>query len=100
MGFLAGPVAACGELQKAARLLGYSEQQLEKLEFYPQMADETEKNRYAAGIRDRLGDKEFNRLAQEGRSMTAHEALSLAMGASGSVPEWPDRHGRSGWSEV
>lgn len=77
---LAGPVAALGYPEKAARLLGASEALLEKMGLGLQAGDRFEIERYVAAVREQLDDVTFEAAWAEGRAMTFEEAIAYAQG--------------------
>ena len=77
---LAGPVAALGNPQKAARLLGASEALLEKMGLGLQAGDRFEIERYVIAVKEQLDDATFEAAWAEGRAMSLEEAIAYAFG--------------------
>jgi hypothetical protein len=80
LAILAGPLAAQGYAQKAARLLGASEALLEQMGFGLQAADQSEIAQYAVATREQLSEAAFDAAWSEGRAMSLDEAVAYAMG--------------------
>jgi tetratricopeptide (TPR) repeat protein len=76
---LAGPVAALGNPQKAARLLGASDALLEKMGLGLQAGDRFEIERYVAAVKEQLDDATFEATWAEGRAMSFEEAVAYAL---------------------
>lgn len=77
---LAGPVAAGGSPEKAARLLGASEALLEKMGLVIQAADQFEIERYKAMVCEQLDEARFEKAMSEGRELSLEEAVVYALG--------------------
>jgi predicted ATPase len=76
---LAGPTAALGRPERAARLLGASHARFEALGTRHQPADQPELDLFEAAARNQLGDKAFQEAWQAGQTLTLQEAVSLAL---------------------
>jgi len=76
---LAGPIAALGLPERAARLLGASHARFEALGTRHQPADQSELDLFEAAARNQLGDKAFREAWQAGQALTLQEAVSLAL---------------------
>lgn len=76
---LAGPTAELGRPQRAARLLGAANAQMETLGSDHHPADQGEIRLFLDTIRDRLGEKEFQEAWREGQRMTIQEAVAYAL---------------------
>jgi len=77
LGCVVGSLLGEGRLVDAARILGFSETRLAKIDAYRQKADEMEINRYIAECRERLGTHKFNRAWQSGIQLTLEEAIEV-----------------------
>jgi predicted ATPase/DNA-binding CsgD family transcriptional regulator len=75
----AGSIAALGQLQRAARLLGASEAALERLGAFHQPTDKPEIDRIIAEVRAQLDDSTFQAARTEGRKMTLEDAVANAL---------------------
>jgi predicted ATPase/DNA-binding SARP family transcriptional activator len=80
LAMLAGPVAAQGKPEKAARLLGASEALLEKMGLVLQAGDKFEAERYEAAVRKQLDAAVFAAAWAKGRAMSLDEAVAYALG--------------------
>jgi predicted ATPase/DNA-binding CsgD family transcriptional regulator len=80
LAFVAGPFAALGQPERAARLLGASEALLESLGISYQPLDQKDIDGYIACAREQLDEKTFARVWQEGRLMTEEQAIAYAIG--------------------
>ena len=74
---IASSLAALGQPQLAARLLGTSEAFLERLGTIIMPADEQEFTRIRTQVCAQLGDAAFEAARQEGRQMTLEQAVAL-----------------------
>jgi predicted ATPase/DNA-binding CsgD family transcriptional regulator len=81
LAILAGPVAAQGNAEKAARLLGASEALLEKMGLVAQAADQVEIERNEAAVREQLDEAAFEAAWGKGRAMSLEEAVAYALGS-------------------
>jgi predicted ATPase len=77
----AGSIAALGQLQRAARLLGASEAALERMGAFHQPTDKPEIDGIIATVRAQLDDAAFQAARIEGRQMTLDEAVAEALTA-------------------
>jgi non-specific serine/threonine protein kinase len=75
----AGSIAALGQLQRAARLLGASEAALERMGAFHQPTDKPEMTRIIAEVRAQLDDTTFQTALAEGREMTLEQAMENAL---------------------
>ena len=66
---LAGPLAAQGNVEKAARLLGASEALLEAMGLFIQPGDRFEAERYESAVREQLDDATFEAAWAEGQAI-------------------------------
>src|SRR5690606_19036512 len=73
---IAGSLAALGQAQQAARLLGTSEAFLERLGAFILPADQQEFDRIRAEVAAQLGDGAFQAALAEGRAMTLEQAVA------------------------
>jgi predicted ATPase/DNA-binding CsgD family transcriptional regulator len=76
---VAGPTAALGDPERAARLLAASYARFEALGFNHAAVDQKEFKLYEAATRNQLGDEEFLEAWQSGLTMTLREAVPLAL---------------------
>jgi len=76
----AGPAAAKGQPERAARLLGAAEALREAMGLGLQPADQFEIDRYEAAAREQLDEATFEAAWAEGRAMTLEEAVAYALG--------------------
>ena len=79
LGTLAGPVAAQGNLEKAARLLGASDALLEAMGLFIQPGDRFEAERYESAVREQLDDATFEAAWAEGQAMSLEQAIAYAL---------------------
>jgi non-specific serine/threonine protein kinase len=77
---LSGPVAARGDPERAARLLGASDALLKAMGLGLQPQDQPEIDRYEAAIREQLGEEAFNSAWAKGQAMSLEEAVAYALG--------------------
>jgi non-specific serine/threonine protein kinase len=77
---LAGPAAALGQPERAARLLGASYAQYEALGARHFPVDQMEFDRFEAAARNLIGDERYQVAWKEGQSMTLREAVAYALG--------------------
>lgn len=76
---IAGSLAALGQPQRAARLLGASESFLERIGAFNMPADRQEFDRIRAQVTADLGDAAFEATLAEGRRMTLEQAVAEAL---------------------
>jgi predicted ATPase/DNA-binding CsgD family transcriptional regulator len=76
---LAGPIAAKGNPERAACLLGAGEALLEELGVSQQKGDQMETDRYIAAVRAQLDPTTFASAWARGRAMSLEEAIDLAL---------------------
>jgi non-specific serine/threonine protein kinase len=76
----AGSIAALGELERAARLIGASEAGLERMGAFHSPSDQPEVDRIIADVRAQLGEAAFEAAWAEGRKMTLEQATAAALG--------------------
>jgi predicted ATPase/class 3 adenylate cyclase/DNA-binding CsgD family transcriptional regulator len=79
LGSLAGPTAALGRPQRAARFLGASNAELESLGTNQQPADQGEIKLYIDAVQQALGQDAFQEAWEEGQRMTFQEAIAYAL---------------------
>ena len=77
---LVGPLAAQGDPQRAARLLGAAESLLDWLDTIFQPGDQPEIDRYVEVVRAQLDPDTFEAARAEGLAMSVDEALEDALG--------------------
>ncbi|MCI0352087.1 MAG: tetratricopeptide repeat protein, partial [Acidobacteriales bacterium] len=75
----AGSIAALGQLQRAARLIGASEAGLERMGAFHQPSDQPEIDRIVAEVRAQFDDATFQAAWAEGRGMTLEQAVANAL---------------------
>jgi predicted ATPase/DNA-binding CsgD family transcriptional regulator len=75
----AGSIAALGQLQRAARLIGASEAALERLGAFHQPSDQPEIDRIIAAVRVQLDEATFQATWAEGHKMTLEGAVAYAL---------------------
>lgn len=78
LAMLAGPVVAKGQPERAARLLGASEGDLQSLGAGLQPADQFEIDRYVVDVKNKLDALSFEKAWAEGRLMSLDEAVAYA----------------------
>jgi hypothetical protein len=78
--FLAGPVAAKGDPEQAARLLGASEAILDRIGAVITTSDQHEIERYVDDVKAQLDKAAFEAAWAEGHAMTFEEAVACALG--------------------
>lgn len=76
---LAGAIAASGEPQRAARLLGAARALRQAIGVEPALADRLECERIEAAVRGALGADAFTAAWDEGRTMTLTRAIEDAL---------------------
>jgi predicted ATPase len=84
---LAGPVAAQGHPQAAARLLGASEARLGAMGIGLQAGDRRDIERYEAAVRAQLDEATFDAAWAEGRAMSFEQAVSYALEVGQLTPD-------------
>ena len=75
----AGPFAALGQPERAARLLGISYARFDALGTRHQPEDVAELELFKSAVRKRIGEKAFQEAWLAGQTMTLQEAVSLAL---------------------
>jgi predicted ATPase/DNA-binding CsgD family transcriptional regulator len=75
----AGSIAALGQLEQAAQLLGASEAALERMGAFHQPTDKPEIDRIIADVRAQLDEAAFERAREAGRHMTLDQATAYAL---------------------
>jgi predicted ATPase/DNA-binding SARP family transcriptional activator len=103
---MAGPEADLGRPEHAARLVGAGEQALRVLQATLYPGDRAQRDRVVRGLRETLGNEDFQRLSAEGERLSLDEAVALALGdaETAGLPlprrpgdeERPDRAARPG----
>jgi predicted ATPase len=86
---LAGPVAAQGNPEKAAQLLGASEALLEAMGLSLQAGDQFEVERYVSAVREQLDEATFEAAWARGRAMSLEQAVSYALEVAQLIPAAP-----------
>ena len=76
---VAGPLAALGHAERAARLLGASEALLEALDASQQSGDQPEVDLYVAVVRELLDEDTLQAAWAEGRTLSLEHAIDLAL---------------------
>jgi predicted ATPase/DNA-binding CsgD family transcriptional regulator len=76
---LAGPVAALGKPEHAARLLGISHEIYLSLGCRPLPTDQPEFDRIEATVRKQLGEQKFQKAFQAGQAMPVQEIIPFAL---------------------
>ena len=76
---LSGPIAAQGNPEKAARLLGASDILLKAMGLGLQPADQPEIDRYEADVRQQLGEEAFKAAWEKGQAMSLEQAIAFAL---------------------
>jgi hypothetical protein len=79
LSMLAGPVAALGKVDRAARLLGASEAIFESMSVSLQPADQIEIDGYIKIVQDQLGEDAFRAAWDKGRKMSYEQAIKYAL---------------------
>jgi predicted ATPase len=80
LAIIAGPIAAKGKPELAARLLAASETQMEAIGASFKPVDKFEVVRFKKAIMEQLGEMEFNKAWTEGRAMTLEQVLAEVIG--------------------
>jgi non-specific serine/threonine protein kinase len=80
---IAGSLAALGQAERAAQLLGMSRAFQERLGSYIMPADQQEFDRIRAEVRTQLGQSAFEAAIADGRKMTLDQAIALALESEG-----------------
>jgi predicted ATPase len=75
----AGSIAALGQLQQAARLIGASEAALERMGAFYQPSDQPEVDRIIAAVRAQLDEVTFQQAWAEGRKTSLEQAVAFAL---------------------
>jgi len=79
LAILSGPVAARGDPERAAQLLGASGVLFKAMGFGPQPADQPKIDRYEAAVREQLGEEAFKSAWEKGQDMSLEQAVSFAL---------------------
>jgi non-specific serine/threonine protein kinase len=79
LGFFAGPVAAQGDPQRAAQLLGASDGLLKAMGLHQQPSDQPVIDRYEADVRQQLGEDAFTSAWEKGQSMSLEQAIAYVL---------------------
>jgi len=77
----AGSIAALGQLERAARLVGASEAALERMGAFHQPTDKPEIDRIIADVRARLDNTTFQIAWAEGQALSLDQAVANALSA-------------------
>jgi non-specific serine/threonine protein kinase len=80
MQVLSGSLAAVGEAERAARLLGAAEVAMERMGAFVEPSDQSELDRNIAHVRALLEDATFQAAWAAGRKMTLEQAVADALG--------------------
>jgi predicted ATPase/DNA-binding CsgD family transcriptional regulator len=80
LGTLAGPIARLGDYEKAARLLGAADAEMESLGTNQQPVDQIEIGQFRTFVREALGEEAFQEAWQAGHDLSIDEALEYALG--------------------
>jgi len=80
---LAGPAVKLGHPQRAARLLGAANAELESLGTNQQPADQIEIKMFILEVRQALSPAEFQKAWNEGQAMSIWEAVGYALQVEG-----------------
>jgi predicted ATPase/DNA-binding CsgD family transcriptional regulator len=83
LAILAGPTAALGASQRAARLLGASQALLEKYGVQHQPSDAPEIQRYVTAVQSLLNAQDLQEAWQAGNAMTLQEVVDYALDETG-----------------
>ena len=78
---LAGPIAKLGDYEKAARLLGAADAEMESLGANQQPVDQIEIEQFLIYVRQALGEEAFQETWQAGHELSIDEALNYALGS-------------------
>jgi predicted ATPase len=79
LAFLAGPVAAQGDPERAAQLLGASDALLKAMGLRHQPQDQPEVDRFEAAVREQLSKEIFNSAWGKGQAMSLEQAIAYAL---------------------
>lgn len=79
LAFFAGPVAALGDPERAAQLLGASDGLLKAMGLRQQPSDQPEIDHYEAAVREQLGVESFNAAWVKGQAMSVEQAIVFAL---------------------
>ncbi len=79
LAMLAGPIAAQGRAERAAKLLGASESIFERMSVALQAADQVEIDRFIDLTRAQLEPETFELVWSEGRAMSYEQAMEFAL---------------------
>jgi tetratricopeptide (TPR) repeat protein len=81
LGTLAGPIARLGDYEKAARLFGAADAEMESLGTNHQPVDQVEIEQFRTSVREALGEEAFQKAWQAGHDLSIDEALEYALGS-------------------
>ncbi len=76
---MAGPLAALGEVERAAQLLGASDELLERYGLIPQVGDQPVFDAYRMAVENGMTADAFSTAYEAGRKLTLDEAAALAL---------------------
>jgi non-specific serine/threonine protein kinase len=76
---LSGPVAARGNPERAAQLLGASDGLLKAIGLCLQPADQPEVDRFETAVRQQLGEEAFKSAWEKGQAMSLEQAIAFAL---------------------
>jgi non-specific serine/threonine protein kinase len=79
LAFLSGPVAAQGNPERAAKLLGASDALLKAMGLRQQPQDQPIVDRFEDAIRSQLGEEAFKSAWEKGQAMSMEQAISFAL---------------------
>jgi predicted ATPase/DNA-binding CsgD family transcriptional regulator len=78
---LAGPIAKLGDYERAARLLGAADAEMDSLDTDQQPVDQIEIGQFLTSVREALGEKAFQEAWQAGHDLSIDGALEYALGS-------------------
>jgi non-specific serine/threonine protein kinase len=79
LAFLAGPITAQGNPERAAQLLGASEALLKAMGLGQQPQDQPIVDRFEAAVRQQLNEEAFKAAWEKGQSMSLEQAIAYAL---------------------
>ena len=79
LAFLSGPIAAQGNHERAAQLLGASDALLKAMGLGQQPSDQPEIDRYEAVVRQQIGEEAFKSAWEKGQAMSLEQAITFAL---------------------
>jgi predicted ATPase/DNA-binding CsgD family transcriptional regulator len=79
LGFLSGPIAARGDPERAAQLLGASDDLLKAMGLAQQPQDQPVIDSYEAVVWEKLGDDVFKAAWEKGQAMSLEQAIAFAL---------------------